>query len=133
MLASNTSVEWSLIQVVNKESGASENYISTSNDKNFEKIGMTILLNILNPKDYILKRDMHSHPNNNIPSGFPQDFKEGDRINGDIPAAKLINQYYPDFRDFEVFRVPSLKIDVYTPDSNKDDFILNPERYYDFN
>lgn len=43
-----------------------------------------------------------------------------------------INYRYLYFNKCELSRVPSLKIDIYTPDSKKDDFILNPHRFYEF-
>lgn len=109
-----------------------ENYVGTSGDKNAEITGFHIMTKVLSPQTHLLKRSVHSHPNNNIPSGFDEDRNPGEEPNGDIVVAKIIQKMYPDFDSFEVFRVKSLQMDKYNKDSKKSDFKLNPDIHYEY-
>ena len=133
MLSCSTKAEWSLIQAENKETGIVNNYVGTSQSENMELSGMHIMTKVLSPDTHKLKRSVHSHPNNQIPSGFPEDQKNGEKRNGDIAVAEFIQKLYTDFKTFELFRVKSLRMEIYSKDSHRDDFSSNPPIYYEIN
>ena len=130
MLATNTSAEWSLVRSKDKETGSIENYIGTSQDSYQERTGAYVMRKVMNHEENILERDIHSHPDNSMPSGFPEDKKPGVPENGDIPLARIIQELYPYFDDFELLRVKSLRIERYNKDSRKNDFINYLQEIY---
>ena len=132
MLACNTTSEWSLIQAENKETGKMSNYVGTSQSNCMEFTGVHIMTKVLSPDKHELKRSVHSHPNNQIPSGFDADQKPGDKKNGDIAVAELIQNLFTDFNTFELLRVKSLRIEMYNKSSLRPEFDRDPTIFYDF-
>lgn len=94
-----------------------------------EHSGVYLITDTLNPEKHILKKSMHSHPNNTPPSGCPEYQRPNVPENGDIPVAKLIQKYFPYFDSFELLRVKSLKVDKYNKDSHISDFEPYPKPY----
>ena len=126
MLATNTSSEWGLVRSENKITGAIENYIGTSQLEDAELTGIRIMKRVMNPETEILRRCIHSHPNNSMPSGCPESRRPNE---GDIPTARVVQELYPYFDNFEVLRVRSLRIDRYNKDSHVYDFENYPKEY----
>ncbi|WP_303333109.1 JAB-like toxin 1 domain-containing protein, partial [uncultured Muribaculum sp.] len=71
MLACNTNVEWSLVQAENKITGETVNYIGTTQVYNEEKCGKYIATKVISNATNELSRYIHSHPDNSLPSGLP--------------------------------------------------------------
>ena len=61
-----------------------------------------------------------------MPSGCPESRRPNE---GDIPTARVVQELYPYFDNFEVLRVRSLRIDRYNKDSHVYDFENYPKEY----
>ena len=115
-LASNTNVEWSLIQADDLSNGIKEqNYIGTShNPSHSYSIGYH-MRTFINSSTHDVFNIIHSHPSNNpVPSGI----KSG---KGDIWNAKKYSSLYPHAL-FSIFIPNTRKYIYYTANSKEGDF-----------
>lgn len=84
----NTNVEWSLV------SDKKNSWLTTSNSRDTEAGGVSLLSSLLSEDDYTKYTHKHNHPNGSItPSGL--DGKDNKNGGNDMKMKRFYEKYYP--------------------------------------